>query len=179
MAPYVFTTEYLQDLRYYTVRRKYPACTVFRHAYIEECCFARCCYRCCSVCCYIYCCCCSCCCLLLLFVIVCGMSKSIAGLIPVFFFLFIQTRFISNVPLGSTVACTASNRQYTHPFAVLPHVRPQFANTPPPLQCCRILWHLQPRFAYTASSVITGMRGVKAGVSPPRRNPPCIRIVVI
>ena len=32
--------------------------------------------------------------------------------------------------------------------------------------------HLRPRFAYTTSSVITGMRGAKAGVSPPRRSLP-------
>ena len=28
--------------------------------------------------------------------------------------------------------------------------------------------HLRPRFAYATSSVITGMRGARAGVSPPR-----------
>ena len=28
--------------------------------------------------------------------------------------------------------------------------------------------------SYTASSVITGIRGAKAGVIPPRRRPPCI-----
>ena len=33
--------------------------------------------------------------------------------------------------------------------------------------------HIWPRYAHTASSVITGMRGAKAGVSPPRRSPPC------
>ena len=36
-----------------------------------------------------------------------------------------------------------------------------------------VLSHLRPRFAYTASSVITGMRGAKEGVSPLRRSPPC------
>ena len=58
----------------------------------------------------LYCCCCSCWCLLLLFVIVCWMAKFMLWflhLIPVFFS-FIQTRFIFNVPLGSTVAFTAS-----------------------------------------------------------------------
>ena len=34
-----------------------------------------------------------------------------------------------------------------------------------------VLSHFRPRFAYNTSSVITGMRGAKAGVSPPRRNP--------
>ena len=33
--------------------------------------------------------------------------------------------------------------------------------------------HLRPRFAYTSSSVFTGMRGAKAGISPPQRSPPC------
>ena len=38
-----------------------------------------------------------------------------------------------------------------------------------------VLSYLRPRFAYCNTfSVITGMRGAKAGVSPPRRNPPCI-----
>ena len=48
------------------------------------------------------------CCLLLLFVIVCRMTKIVAGklnLIPVFFF-FIQTRFFFYVRVGSTVAFT-------------------------------------------------------------------------
>ena len=48
------------------------------------------------------------------------------------FFLFIQTRVIFYVPLGS------------------------------------ILSYLRPRFAHNTSSVILGMRGAKAGVSPPR-----------
>ena len=33
----------------------------------------------------------------------------------------------------------------------------------------------QPRFAYTTSSVITGIRGAKADVSPPRSSPLCTR----
>ena len=41
-----------------------------------------------------------------------------------------------------------------------------------------VLSHLQQRFftysTYHTSSVIAGMRGAKAGVSPPRRRPPCI-----
>ena len=37
-----------------------------------------------------------------------------------------------------------------------------------------VLSHLRPRFPWTTSSVITGMRGAKAGVSPPRRSPACI-----
>ena len=36
-----------------------------------------------------------------------------------------------------------------------------------------VLSHSRPRFAYKISSVITGMRGAKAGVSPPRRSTPC------
>ena len=35
-----------------------------------------------------------------------------------------------------------------------------------------VLSHLRARFAYT-SSVITGIRGAKAAVGPPRRSPPC------
>ena len=35
-----------------------------------------------------------------------------------------------------------------------------------------ILSHLRPRFAYTTYSVIMGMGGAKAGISPPRRSPP-------
>ena len=36
------------------------------------------------------------------------------------------------------------------------------------------LSQLRSRFVYTTSSVNTGMRGAKAGISPPRRSPPCI-----
>ena len=36
-----------------------------------------------------------------------------------------------------------------------------------------VLSHLRPRIAYATSSVVTGMREAKAGVSPPRRSPPC------
>ena len=53
-----------------------------------------------------------CCCFLLLFVIVCRMAKLVVGssnLIPLFAcFLFVQTRLIFNVPLGSTAAFMAS-----------------------------------------------------------------------
>ena len=35
-----------------------------------------------------------------------------------------------------------------------------------------VQWHLRPRFAYNTFSVITGMRGAKAGVSRPRWSPP-------
>ena len=42
-----------------------------------------------------------------------------------------------------------------------------------------VLSLLPPRFAYTAtSSVITGMRGAKAGVSPPRRIPTCTNTTI-
>ena len=37
-----------------------------------------------------------------------------------------------------------------------------------------VLSLLRPRFACTTSSAITGMRGAKAGVIPPRRSPPCL-----
>ena len=59
-----------------------------------------------------------------------------------FFFLFIRTPCIFHVPLGSTVACTASI-------------------------------YLSYNTYYT-SSVTAGMRGAKAGISLPRRSPPCI-----
>ena len=57
---------------------------------------------------------------------------------PSVLFLFIPTRCIFNVPLGSTVAFSAS------------------------------LF-----FPYISYIIGTGMRGTKAGVSPPRRSPPC------
>ena len=38
-----------------------------------------------------------------------------------------------------------------------------------------VLSHLRPRLAYTTSSVITGMRGAKGSVRPPRRSPPCTK----
>ena len=59
------------------------------------------------------------------------------------FFLFIQTRYILNVLLGSTVAFTASI------------------------------------FLLKTSSVIAGMRGAKAAVSPPRRSPTCINVLFL
>ena len=37
--------------------------------------------------------------------------------------------------------------------------------------------HLRPRLAYDTSSVNTGVRGTKAGVSPPRRSPPWYYLV--
>ena len=37
-----------------------------------------------------------------------------------------------------------------------------------------VLSQLRLRFVCTVSSAITGMRVAKAGVSPPRRSPPCI-----
>ena len=41
-----------------------------------------------------------------------------------------------------------------------------------------VLSNLRPGLAYTTSSVITGMRGAKAAVSPPRRSRPCNTIRV-
>ena len=73
----------------------------------------------------------------LLFVIMCGMAKTVAGslnLIPVFSF--------SSFKHGLFLMCLLS-----------------------------VLSHLRPRFAYDTSSVVTGMRGAKAGVSPPREAP--------
>ena len=111
LAPCVFTTEYCTSTTSYrTVRRtsKYiPGMGVFMHT--ERCS--------CSV--LLYCCCCrSCCCLLLLFVIVCRMAFFFAGIESdsSVFLLFIQKRYILNVPLGSTVASTASIcLHYVHP----------------------------------------------------------------
>ena len=84
--------------------------------------------RCCTMYDCIFCCCCSVvvCCytaamllLLLLFIIVCRMTKFVVVVHCIWFqcfFLLIQTRFIFNVPLGSTVAFTASifYLKYTH-----------------------------------------------------------------
>ena len=39
-----------------------------------------------------------------------------------------------------------------------------------------LLSHFRPRFAYNTSSVLSGMRGAKAGVSPRRRSSPCYAI---
>ena len=102
-------------------------------------------FCCCSV--LLSCCCCSCsaaaCCWL--FIIVCWMTQFVAVVYCVWFqFLFIQTRFIFNIPLGSAVACTASIYVYS-------------CNT-----------------QYRTSSKITGMRGaihsrkIKACAEPRR-----------
>ena len=59
----------------------------------------------------LYCSCCSWCCLRMLFVIACQMAKLLLWFISSdssVLFLFIETRFNFNVPLGSTVAFTAS-----------------------------------------------------------------------
>ena len=71
-------------------------------------------------------------------------SRDSLHLIPVFLFLFIQILFIFYVPLGSTVAFSAS-----------------------------IFLHI---ISYILGN--TGMRGAKAGVSPPRRSPPGVCIYI-
>ena len=62
---------------------------------------------------------------------------------------------------------TESDSIYCFLF-ILKHVF--FFHVCTPWQCCRI-YGLD--FAYTISSVITGMHGAMAVVSPPRRRPPC------
>ena len=106
-----FTPEYLDliDYKYYTVR----CCTTWEYVFVDNTCLQL--YLCHSCCCCVVCCntavaaaaaaCCCC-------------SSSCAGkqnLLLWFiasdcsvFFLFIQTRFIFNVPVGSTVAFTES-----------------------------------------------------------------------
>ena len=51
-----------------------------------------------------------------------------------------------------------------------------------PWQFCRIYsvgFLPNTKYTYHASSVITGMRRAKAGVSPPRRSPPCVTAVLL
>ena len=88
---------------------------------------------------------CCCCCLLMLFVIMCGMAKSVPVVHCIWYQCYlslIQTRFFFNVTLGSTVAFSA---------AIV-------------LRIIRII-HREG---------ITGMPGAGAGVRPPWRSPSCI-----
>ena len=129
-----FTTEYLDliDYNLYTVR----CCTTYEYVFVYTCLLLW------SV--LLYCCCYSCCCLLLLFVIVCRTAKLLlwfSASDSSVFFLFIQTRFFFNAPLGSTYCRIFSVNFFTY-------------NT-----------------HHTYILGITGMRGAKAGVSPPRWSP--------
>ena len=94
------------------------------------------------------CCCCRCCWLLLLFVIACRMAKFVAGSLN-------------------------QSDPSAFPSVFFLFIHPRFFLLMYPLAALSLL---RPRFAYNASSVITGMRRGKAGVSTPRRSPPYIYI---
>ena len=96
----------------------------------------------------------------------CWIAKIVAGHIESdsnVFFLFIQTQCIFNVPLGSTT-------YYCSLQIVAVHVLPYPLGFDPQHVCCVAY---TDSIAYTTSSVVAGMRGAKADVSPPRRSPPC------
>ena len=126
----------------------------------------------------VYCCCCTSCRLLLLFVIVCRMAIFFAGSVnltpSVVMFLFIlKTRKkITNVPLGSVVAFTASICLY-YVLGNYGHARSQGGRQPAGAALFFVLFSFSPShllsspFYSVSLPVVTQIRGHIAGSSPP------------